>query len=157
MGKSRLLTTRAAQAAGRDPHLLGGRPIAARDSHAAGTSIPLAASHHQPRLAGGRSSGSRAGTGTTVRVLEVLRQPIEGKVVTIGRAYGSLTLPANFQLVAAMNPCGYYSDPHSRPFDPIGGCDGDPDKPFRKFEKGYGNPQLFDIIRPDFLSCRGGL
>ena len=40
-----------------------------------------------------------------IRVLEVLRQPIEDKVVTISRAQGSLTFPANFQLVAAMNPC----------------------------------------------------
>ncbi len=48
-----------------------------------------------------------------VRVLEVLRQPVEDKIVTISRAQGSLTFPANFQLVAAMNPCpcGYYGDP----------------------------------------------
>ena len=47
------------------------------------------------------------------RVLEVMRQPIEDKVVTISRANGSLTFPANFQLIAAMNPCpcGYYGDP----------------------------------------------
>ena len=47
------------------------------------------------------------------RVLEVMRQPIEDKVVTISRAQGSLTFPANFMLVAAMNPCpcGYYGDP----------------------------------------------
>jgi magnesium chelatase family protein len=46
------------------------------------------------------------------RVLEVLRQPMEDKVVTISRASGSLTFPANFQLIAAMNPCpcGYYGD-----------------------------------------------
>jgi magnesium chelatase family protein len=45
-------------------------------------------------------------------VLEVLRQPLEDKVVTISRARGSLTFPANFQMVAAMNPCpcGYYGD-----------------------------------------------
>ncbi len=47
------------------------------------------------------------------RVLEVMRQPMEDKVVTISRAQGSLSFPANFQLVAAMNPCpcGYYGDP----------------------------------------------
>ena len=47
------------------------------------------------------------------RVLEVLRQPLEDKVVTISRAQGSLTFTANFMLIAAMNPCpcGYYGDP----------------------------------------------
>ncbi|GAB4417934.1 MAG: YifB family Mg chelatase-like AAA ATPase [Anaerolineales bacterium] len=46
------------------------------------------------------------------RVLEVMRQPMEDKVVTISRAQGSLTFSANFQLIAAMNPCpcGYYND-----------------------------------------------
>lgn len=39
------------------------------------------------------------------RVLEVLRQPLEDKVVTISRAKGSLTFSANFQLVGGMNPC----------------------------------------------------
>ena len=47
------------------------------------------------------------------RSLKVLRQPLEDKIVTISRAAGTLTFPANFQLVAAMNPCrcGYYGDP----------------------------------------------
>ena len=47
------------------------------------------------------------------RVLEVLRQPMEDKIVTISRAQGSLTFPASFQLIAAMNPCpcGYFGDP----------------------------------------------
>jgi magnesium chelatase family protein len=46
-------------------------------------------------------------------VLEVLRQPIEDKVVTISRAQGSVTFPANFMFIGAMNPCpcGYHGDP----------------------------------------------
>jgi magnesium chelatase family protein len=44
------------------------------------------------------------------RVLELLRQPIEDKVVTISRAKQTLTFPSNFMLIAAHNPCpcGYY-------------------------------------------------
>jgi magnesium chelatase family protein len=38
------------------------------------------------------------------RVLEVLRQPLEDKVVTIGRARDQATLPANFMAGAARNP-----------------------------------------------------
>ena len=47
------------------------------------------------------------------RALETLRQPLEDKIITIARAQGSLTFPANFQLIAAMNPCpcGWHGDP----------------------------------------------
>ncbi len=47
------------------------------------------------------------------KTLEVLRQPLEEGYVTISRALRSTTFPADFVLVAAMNPCpcGYRSDP----------------------------------------------
>lgn len=46
-------------------------------------------------------------------VLEVMRQPMEDRVVTISRAKHSVEYPASFMLVAAMNPCpcGYYNHP----------------------------------------------
>jgi magnesium chelatase family protein len=47
------------------------------------------------------------------RLLEMLRQPLEDKQLTIARSAGSLTFPSNFMLIGAMNPCpcGYYGDP----------------------------------------------
>ena len=46
-------------------------------------------------------------------VLEVLRQPLEDRVITISRAKYSIQYPASFMLIASMNPCpcGYYGDP----------------------------------------------
>ncbi len=46
-------------------------------------------------------------------VLEVMRQPLEERVVTISRARLSVDYPANFMLIASMNPCpcGYFSHP----------------------------------------------
>ena len=46
-------------------------------------------------------------------VLEVLRQPLEDRVVTVSRARLSVQFPASFMLVASMNPCpcGYYNHP----------------------------------------------
>ncbi len=63
-------------------------------------------------------------------VLEVLREPLESGVITISRANYRLQLPANFQLVAAMNPCqcGYHGDPQGR-------CRCTPEKVQRYLEK----------------------
>jgi len=51
------------------------------------------------------------------KVLDVLREPMEAGEVTISRAMSKQTFPANFQLVAAMNPSptGFYNDNRSTP------------------------------------------
>ncbi len=46
--------------------------------------------------------------------VEVLRQPLEDRTVTVSRVQSTMTYPCNFMLIAAMNPCrcGYYGDPN---------------------------------------------
>jgi len=69
-------------------------------------------------------------------VLEVLRQPLEDGRVAIARASGSLTFPARFMLVAAMNPCpcGYLGDPKKE-------CRCQPDQ-IRKYRAHVSGPLL---------------
>lgn len=45
--------------------------------------------------------------------LEMLRQPLEDRLVTVARASGTVTFPANFMMIASMNPCpcGFLGDP----------------------------------------------
>lgn len=88
------------------------------------------------------------------KVLEVLRQPMEDKQVTISRAQGSLTFPANFMLVGAMNPCpcGHYGNPREECTCSRGAID--------RYQKRISGPLLdrFDIhvdvpaVEPDKLT-----
>lgn len=75
------------------------------------------------------------------KVLEVLRQPIENKEIVISRANAQTTFPANFQLVAAMNPCpcGYYGD--TTRADKSGRCQCRPEQ-IKRYQEKLSGPLL---------------
>ncbi|GMU22891.1 MAG: magnesium chelatase [Phycisphaerae bacterium] len=114
-----LETTRIYSAAGKMPHgtaLLARRPVRSPHHSASGPalvgggSIPQAGevslAHHGLLFLDEFPEFPRT-------ILETLRQPLEDGVVTIARSHSSITFPARFMLVAAMNPCpcGYFTDP----------------------------------------------
>ena len=103
------------------------------------------------------------------KTLEVLRQPLEEGCVTISRALRSTTFPAEFILVAAMNPCpcGYRSDPRracnctppqvEKYLSKISGPLLGPDRPARRGPRGPVHATGRDAARPDLRrSAREG-
>jgi len=104
---------------GFDPSVWGIRPFRAPHHTASGVALVGGGSHPRP----GEISLAHNGIlfldelpEYDKRVLEVLREPLESGHIIISRAAQQAEFPANFQLIAAMNPCpcGYLGDPSNR-------------------------------------------
>jgi magnesium chelatase family protein len=158
-----LQVTRIASVLGQD---LAGRLAAER---------PFRAPHHTISFAGLVGGGTRLRPGEVTRAhrgilfldelpefnrraLESLREPLEEGAITIGRSAGSVTFPASFLLVAAMNPCpcGYLGHPR-------GSCACGPNE-VRAYRKRISGPLLDRIdlflevgpVSPSDLLAKGG-
>lgn len=101
------------------PHHFGQRPF--RAPHHTASAIALVGGGSQPKP--GEITLAHLGVlfldelpEFDRKVLEVLRQPLESKEIVISRAARQMTFPANFQFIAAMNPCpcGYAFNQDSR-------------------------------------------
>lgn len=112
-------TIRSVSSQGFDPSTWKQRPM--RHPHHTASSVALVGGGSQPRP--GEISLAHHGVlfldelpEFDRRVLEVLREPLESGHITISRAMNQVDFPAQFQLIAAMNPCpcGYLGYPSGR-------------------------------------------